>query len=69
VAYEKKSKGISLFRLVAGQAIGRNKYASFSPVELRSIMEELDIAVPRSNKHMIPQYLIQDETKKHPTKA
>ena len=68
MAYEKKSKGISLFKLVAGQAIGRNKYASFSPSELRSIMDELDIVVPRSNKHMIPNYL-KDETKKHPTKA
>lgn len=68
MAYEKKSKGISLFRLVAGQAIGRNKHASFSPAELKSIMEELDIVSPRSNKHMIPNYL-KDEAKEHTPKA
>jgi len=54
--YEKKSKGLTLFRLVAGQAIGRNRHASFTPVELREIMRELDEKVPRKNPHMIPNY-------------
>ncbi len=68
MSYQKKSVGISLFRLVAGQAIGRNKHASFSPSELKSIMQELDERIPRSNKHMVPNYL-KDETKEHTSKA
>lgn len=46
-----------MFRIVAGLSIGRNISASFTPKELKEIIMELDIKVPRKNPHMVPKYL------------
>jgi hypothetical protein len=52
---QKKTKGIEMFRLVAGRAIGRGVYASFTPEELEEILREIDIIKPRSHR-TIPIY-------------
>jgi hypothetical protein len=52
---QKKTKGIEMFRLVAGRAIGRGVYASFTPEELEAILREIDIIKPRSHRS-IPIY-------------
>ncbi len=61
--YEKKTKGLAMFRLVAGRAISKKTYASFSHKELLDIMKELDEKVPRKNPHMVPKYY-RDENNK-----
>lgn len=53
----RKQKGLNLFRSVAGQALARNIYCSFSPDEVLSILKELDTIVPRSNKAIVPAYI------------
>jgi hypothetical protein len=60
----KKTKGIEMFRLMAGQAIGRNKFASFDPEQLTSILQEIDQLSPRSHR-TIPVYV---KKKKEPQK-
>ena len=52
--YQKKSKGLKMLRLTGSQAIGRNKHASFSPVELKEILDELDKYFPVANKQVKP---------------
>lgn len=51
----KKTKGIEMFRILAGQAIGRGVYASFDPEQLESILREIDQLKPRSHR-TIPVY-------------
>ena len=51
----KKTKGIEMFRIMAGQAIGRGVYASFDPEQLESILREIDLLKPRSHR-TIPVY-------------
>jgi hypothetical protein len=48
--YQKKTKGLRLLRMVGSQALGRGKHASFSPEELKGILEELDKYYPVANK-------------------
>lgn len=52
--YQKKTKGLRLLRLAGSQAVGRNKHASFSPVELKEILDELDKYFPVTNKQAKP---------------
>jgi len=67
MAYEMKSKGISMFRIVAGLSIARNISATFTPKELKEIIMELDIKVPRKNPYMVPKYLKDANQQQEPT--
>lgn len=57
-----------MFRLVAGRAISKKMSATFTHTELLDIIKELDIKVPRSNPHMIPKY-IKNENKQQKHQA
>jgi hypothetical protein len=46
----RKSKGINLLRLVAGQAIRTKRYASFTHEEIKEILEEVDKVSPRTHR-------------------
>lgn len=54
MAYQKKTKGLRLLRLVGSQALGRGKHASFSPEEIKDILDELDKYYPVANKQAKP---------------
>ena len=66
--YEKKTKGLAMFRLVAGRAISKKMSASFTHKELLDIMKELDEKVPRKNPYMVPKYY-KDENNKQEHQA
>ena len=53
----RKLTGVRLFRHVAGQAIARNIHCSFAPDELFDILYEIDKAIPRTNKAIVPSYV------------
>jgi len=52
--YKKKRKGQRMLRLTASQAVGRNVHASYTPIELREILDELDKYFPVANKQVKP---------------
>jgi hypothetical protein len=54
MAYQKKTKGLRLLRMVGSQAVGRGKHASFTPIELKGILDELDKYFPVANKQVKP---------------
>ena len=43
-----------MLRLTATQAVGRNVHASYTPVELKEILDELDKYFPVANKNAKP---------------
>ena len=43
-----------MLRLTASQAVGRNVHASYTPIELREILDELDKYFPVANKQVKP---------------
>lgn len=45
----RKTTGINLLRMVAGQAIKHKRYASFTYEEIQVIIEEVDKASPRTH--------------------
>ena len=46
----RKTTGIALLRMVAGQAIKYKRYASFTHEEIQVIIEEVDKASPRTHR-------------------
>lgn len=60
MAYQKKTKGLRLLRMTGSQALARNNHVSFSPSEIKDILDELDKCFPVANDQVKPMRHVQE---------